>query len=185
MTPPSNGGEGAPSDAALVSAAVSGHTWAQEALYRRHVQHVFALAARLLGERDLAWDAVQNGFITAFRKLGKLRDPNAFPAWLRSVVVRETLNLRRREKPRDRGVDIEELASQEATAEERAAFIRLQRWLDGVREPDRTIYLLKVVESETNETIAQLTDVSLATVKRKVARVEEHLKKLGMGGADD
>ena len=184
MTPP-DGGAGAPSDAALVSAAVSGHTWAQEALYRRHVQHVFALAARLLGDRDLAWDAVQNGFITAFRKLAKLRDPNAFPGWLRSVVVRETLTLRRREKPRDLSVAVEELASHEASAEERAAFIRLQRWLDGVREPDRTIYLLKVVESETNEAIAALTDVSLATVKRKVARVEEHLKKLGMGGTDD
>jgi len=185
-TPPSNrpGGE-SPSDAALVGAAMTGHAWAQEALYRRHVPHVFALAVRLLGERDLGWDAVQNGFIVAFRKLGKLRDPAAFAPWLRKIVVRETLSMRRRERPANRNVDIEELASSEASPEERASFVRLQRWLEGVREPDRTIYLLRVVEQYRNEDIAELMNVSLATVKRKAARVEKHLRNLGRGASDE
>lgn len=180
--------EPSPSDAALVGAALGGQVWAQEALYRRYVQQVFALAARLLGERDLARDAVHNGFMTAFRKLAKLRDPTAFGAWLRSVVVRETLSMRRRERTRARresGVDIDSLAGSEANIEERVAFVRLQRWLDGVREPDRTIYLLKAIEGCDNDAIADLVDVSVATVKRKAARVEQHLRALGKDGRDD
>lgn len=172
------------SDASLVDAARHGEAWAFEALYKRHVQRAFALAVRLTGQRDAAWDVVQDAFVTAFEKLKKLREPAAFAGWLRSTVVRTMLMAKRREKARrhnDHVVELEGIASSDATAEERLAFVRALRWLSGVREPDKTIYLLRVIEGCENQEIAELTGVSLATVKRKIARVEEHLQTLGKG----
>lgn len=177
-----------PTDAALVEAARNGGAWAYEALYKRHVQRAFALAVRLTGQRDAAWDVVQDSFVTAFGKLGKLRDPAAFSGWLRTTIVRTMLMSRRREKARklnDHSVDLEGIAASDATAEERLAFVRALRWLSGIREPDKTIYLLRVVEGCEIQEIADLTDLSLATVKRKIARVEEHLQSLGKRLSDD
>lgn len=177
-----------PSDATLVEAARQGEAWALEALYKRHVQRAFALAVRLTGQRDAAWDVVQDSFVTAFGKLKKLRDPAAFGGWLRTTIVRTMLMARRREKARkqnDHSVDLDGIAAAEATAEERLAFVRALRWLSGIREPDKTIYLLRVVEGCENQEIAELTGLSLATVKRKIARVEEHLTALGKRGGHE
>jgi RNA polymerase sigma-70 factor (ECF subfamily) len=55
-------------------------------------------AARLiLRDHELARDAVQDGFIKAWRGLPTLRDPDRFEAWLRSLVARSCIDqLRRR-----------------------------------------------------------------------------------------
>ena len=55
-------------------------------------------AARLiLRDHELARDAVQDGFIKAWRSLPTLRDPDRFEAWLRSLVARSCIDqLRRR-----------------------------------------------------------------------------------------
>ncbi len=54
-------------------------------------------AARLiLRDQDLARDAVQEGFIRAWRSLPSLRDPDRFEAWLRSLVARSCIDMLRR-----------------------------------------------------------------------------------------
>lgn len=51
-------------------------------------QHlVFGLALTLLGDADDARDAVQEAYATAWLRLRQLRDPAAFPAWLRTIVA--------------------------------------------------------------------------------------------------
>ncbi len=66
----------------------------------RQSQHiVFALALGALGDVEDAKDAAQDAFATAWRRLGQLRDPSAFPAWLRSIVARECARRRRRRTP--------------------------------------------------------------------------------------
>jgi RNA polymerase sigma-70 factor (ECF subfamily) len=66
----------------------------------RQSQHiVFALALTALRDVEDAKDAAQDAFAAAWRRLGQLRDPAAFPAWLRSIVARECARRRRRRVP--------------------------------------------------------------------------------------
>jgi RNA polymerase sigma-70 factor (ECF subfamily) len=184
QTPPSPG----PADGALVRAAIDGQEWAYEALYHRYVQRSFALAARITGSREAARDIVQDAFATAFRKLPSLRNPDAFPGWMQSTVVRTILMAKRRSKTAAAGaarLRTQPLMAESVPPEIRVEFERVQRWLAQIREPDRTIYLLKVVEGCDTVEIAELTGLSLATVKRKVARVDEHLRELGKDGAHE
>jgi RNA polymerase sigma-70 factor (ECF subfamily) len=54
-------------------------------------------AARLiLRDHELARDAVQEGFIRAWRNLPTLRDPDRFEGWLRSLVARSCIDVLRR-----------------------------------------------------------------------------------------
>jgi RNA polymerase sigma-70 factor (ECF subfamily) len=48
---------------------------------------LYALAARILRDNDLAEDALQSALITAWRQLPTLRDPDRFEAWVRKVLV--------------------------------------------------------------------------------------------------
>lgn len=62
-------------------------------------QHaVFAVALAKLRHVEDAKDASQNAFVTAWRRLGQLRDAKAFDAWLTTIVVRECAR-RRRQRP--------------------------------------------------------------------------------------
>jgi len=47
----------------------------------------YAYAYAMLGDFYLAEDAAQRAFISAWRKLGQLRQPEAFPGWFRRVGV--------------------------------------------------------------------------------------------------
>jgi RNA polymerase sigma factor (sigma-70 family) len=72
-------------------------------------QHtVFAVAQASLRHVEDAKDASQNAFATAWRRLGQLRDPKAFDAWLKAIVVSECARQRRQRPflPEDAAVSV-------------------------------------------------------------------------------
>ena len=75
----------------------AGEAWAQEALFRRHARMALGLAHRLLPQDNEVDDLVQDCFVSALRRLSSLDNPQAFAAWLGSIVVRTVgKRLRRR-----------------------------------------------------------------------------------------
>ena len=60
------------------------------------VARLDAAARLMLRDHELARDAVQDGFIRAWRSLPSLRDPDRFEGWLRSLVARSCLDILRR-----------------------------------------------------------------------------------------
>lgn len=72
-----------------------------EALARRATRLALRTAAALLESREEASDIAQDVAVDALRSLGKLRDPDAFDAWVHRITVRHTMRrLRRRRKLR-------------------------------------------------------------------------------------
>lgn len=59
----------------------------------------YAVAYDLLRDAHLAEDVVQEAFIAAFADIGKLREPAAFPGWLRTIVTRQCRRAQRRKTP--------------------------------------------------------------------------------------
>ena len=60
------------------------------------VARLDAAARLILRDHELARDAVQEGFLRAWRNLPSLRDPDRFEAWLRSLVSRSCIDVLRR-----------------------------------------------------------------------------------------
>lgn len=71
----------------LVELAQGGDRDAFAALVQMTSDRMYALAARILRDNDLAQDALQGAFVTAWRRLPTLRDPDRFEAWLRRLLV--------------------------------------------------------------------------------------------------
>lgn len=83
---------------AAVVAAQGGDVTAFARIVRRFQHMAFGYAYAMLGEFHLAEDAAQEAFIEAYRRLGSLRDPAAFPAWFRRIVLGRCSRLTRRNR---------------------------------------------------------------------------------------
>lgn len=172
-------------DVALVARARAGDRAAAALIYQRHARYVGRLATWLSDRREDADDAVQDTFTTALTRLDDLRDGGALRVWLGRVCVRHCQRRHRRRRLMralglDRSVDdvsLDELCAPGADGETRAELQRIQAVISRLPHDQRTAWALHRVEGETLEAVAALGGCSLATVKRRIAAVEERLDR--------
>ena len=75
-------------DRRLVELAQGGDQDAFDALVRITGDRCLAIAFRILRDVDLAEDAVQSAYVSAWRELRSLRDPDRFEPWLHRTLAR-------------------------------------------------------------------------------------------------
>lgn len=78
-------------DPAILSRARRGDMKAHEILYRAYGTPVYTLASRMLQNRALADEVLQETSIEVIRKLGTMRDLEAFPGWVKRIAVNKCL----------------------------------------------------------------------------------------------
>src|SRR5512134_919705 len=81
-------------DDALVRRAQRGERFAFERLVENHEQRMYTLAARVLGSREDAADAVQEALVRAWLALPKFRGDARFSTWLYRIVVNSAHDVR-------------------------------------------------------------------------------------------
>ncbi|MEO0596019.1 MAG: sigma-70 family RNA polymerase sigma factor, partial [Chloroflexota bacterium] len=70
-----------------------------DTLVPRFQRMAFSVAYNTLQDVHLAEDAVQEAFLTAYLRIDQLRDPEAFPAWLKRIVLTQCDRLIRGKRP--------------------------------------------------------------------------------------
>jgi RNA polymerase sigma-70 factor (ECF subfamily) len=180
---PTRSGAG-PTDAALVIAARAGETWAQEALFRRHGRMALGLAHRLLPSDPEIEDIVQDSFVFAIQRLAALNNPQAFAAWLGSIIVRTVqkrlrhrrmltrLGLRRPEQ-----IDPDSVISPQAPPEVAHELTRVYGVLEQLPAEERVALVLRRVDGLEIAEIAERMALSVSTIKRRLAAAEARLER--------
>jgi RNA polymerase sigma-70 factor (ECF subfamily) len=165
-------------DALLARAARDGSMRAAAELFDRHGPLVRRIFARTLGPWRDVEDHVQETFLAFFRELPGLRDDAAARAFLVSIAVRMAKGELRRMRVRRilRFTSHDELseiggAIPGADHEGREAVRRLFRILDELDAPSRIAFTLRHLEEMELTDVAAALGESLATVKRRLARV--------------
>ncbi len=151
-----------------------------EQLFRRYAPFVMRIALRLLGRVGDAEDVVQEVFLDAHRGVGAIRDLGAVRGWLATVAVRKA---RRRLRKRavlaalglEREIDPDALVDARATADERARVAAVYRVLDRVSPEARAAWVLRCVEDEPLEAVAEMLGCSRATAHRRVQEAQRAL----------
>jgi RNA polymerase sigma-70 factor, ECF subfamily len=187
-------GEQSPKDAlhardrALVEAAMAGDLDAFNELVRLYQDYLFALCVRVVNDREAAADAVQEAFFSAYRNLSRFRG-DSFRSWLTRIALNaatDVLRLRKR-RPSEPYPEWEDDAWQPpadaADAPERQALRRdaaqlLSSALARITADQRTAIVLYDVEGYDYQEIAQITGVSLGTVKSRIHRGRLALRDL-------
>jgi RNA polymerase sigma-70 factor, ECF subfamily len=170
-----------------------GEEAAYETLILRYEQPVFSLVSRLVDNPADAGDVVQEVFLKVFRKIGSFRAESSLKTWIYRIAVNEARNQRRwfgRHRRREVGIDpapgeaqgysdwIEDHGRSpfEVTLDHETQTM-IEEALSQVSPTFRAALVLREIEELSYEEIAEILDISLGTVKSRILRGREALRR--------
>jgi RNA polymerase sigma-70 factor (ECF subfamily) len=164
------------SDLELVKDTLAGREQAFELLVRRYERAVCATALNVVKDRHLVHDIAQESFLRAYRRLGSLRKPAAFGAWLLRITHRYALDAMMR-RPKERPLDVgvgEHLESRDGQLGEDK-----QRLLAAVMQlpaGERQVVMLRYFGDHTVREVARIAGRSVGTVTKQLSRAHRRLR---------
>ena len=186
-------------ETALIQSAQRGDLDAFNTLVLAYQDLLFSAAVRILGDDELAADATQDAFISAFRGLNLYRG-GSFKAWLLRTVTNACYDELRRKKRRPTtplepdqadGEEMETprwLADPALTPEESAEAVELehaiQHCLDGLPTDFRTVVVMADLQGLDYAEVAAALRAPLGTIKSRLARARLRLRECLQGFAE-
>ncbi len=183
-------------EASIVADLKAGSEEAYNWLIQHYHQPIYSLVYRILTDPSDAADTTQEVFLKVFRGMKRFNGECSLKTWLYRIAIHEASNQRRwwfRHKSKETSMESREdengncyglgdtLADPGespleifAHAEVRA---RVEKELKEVSEPYRTTVVLRDIEGLAYEEIAEVLQVSLGTVKSRLIRGRDALKK--------
>ncbi|MFJ3230822.1 RNA polymerase sigma factor [Streptomyces sp. NPDC086787] len=170
-------------DGLLAVRAAGGDEDSFAVLVQRHSRSLLALARCMLGNPQDAEEAVQEAFVSAWRRLPEFRHGAEFRTWMYRITVNRCLTMRRRRPP---PLPLESVAepatgdvwSQPArVAEQDAATAALSHVLAGLDAEQRVCWILREVQGLPYKEIAQVTRTNEPTVRGRLFRARRSLQE--------
>ena len=176
-------------DLALVGRASDGDLEAFNVLVRKYERLAYSVAYRMLQDQDSASDAVQDGFIKAYRALDSFRG-GSFKSWLMRIVVNTCYDvLRARKRAPSDSIDNDDSSENEhanylvddnESPHDFAERMELNAFIDkgiaSLPEDQRLVVSLCDVHGHTYEEISEITGVPMGTVKSRISRARNRLR---------
>ncbi len=155
-------------------------------LFRDHHVRVYNLVTYLTGDRTEAEDVTQSTFVRAWEELPRLRDPQAFTAWLNRIArnlaadrVRAKGMRARMESARpedlDAGVPVGPQAEQYAAAKEREE--RVHAAVASLPDPHQEVVVMHHLEGAPVQEVAERLRIPVGTVLSRLARARAALRR--------
>jgi RNA polymerase sigma-70 factor (ECF subfamily) len=159
-------------DRDLLSAHCAGDAEAFGELFRRHRDKMWALALRTIRDPELAADAVQEAFISAFRSADSFRGEAAVTTWLHRIVVNACLDRLRRTKPVVDLPDADLSVLADTHDHHHGVDIRLdvRAALEQLPQGQRMALILVDMHGLSIAEAADILDVAQGTIKSRCAR---------------
>jgi len=154
-----------------VEQARRGDERAWRELYERHVELVFRLAYRVVGDRDAALDVVQETYVKASVAIARFRGDSSFRGWIASIALNEARSwLRKRGRERQIALDaIPEPEARERGAEDVVAdadmAARALEFIATLPDQQRDAVLLRTTEGLSYREIAAAVGSSEGSVR--------------------
>ncbi|MCY3833046.1 MAG: sigma-70 family RNA polymerase sigma factor [Chloroflexi bacterium] len=150
---------------------------------------VYSLAYSRLSDAQLAEDAAQEAFLTAYERIAQLNDASAFPAWLKRIVLTQTDRLLRRQGPSVTSIDRQENLpsgepSPEAQLEAKEQRQRVRAAVAALPITARDITHDYYLRGDSQREIAERLNIPLATVKKRLQYARAQLRNLLSGFSD-
>jgi RNA polymerase sigma-70 factor, ECF subfamily len=180
-------------DARIIRGLRAGIDSAYEELLTRFEHPVYNMVYRLLGNQTDAADVVQEVFLKVFRSVGAFREQSSLRTWIYRIAVNEAHNHRRwfvrharrevslesdrseHECSLDLAIDPGPSPYDRALDSETRQLV--ERALTRVNPLFRTAVVLRDIQNLSYEEIAEILQISLGTVKSRILRGREALRK--------
>jgi RNA polymerase sigma-70 factor (ECF subfamily) len=179
------------SELRLVDLAAGGDREARRELFERYREPAYRVALRITGRPEDALDAVQDGFIRAFERLGDFQREAGFQTWLLRIVTNRALDLLRARKvrlavPLDGGDDEERLGPAVADAdsppegglERQELAERLRRAMEALPAEQRAVIALYASGDMSYAQIAEALGIPIGTVMSRLYHARRRLQEM-------
>ena len=171
-------------DLKLIEACMKGDRAAQKVLFDRLAPRMFPLCIRYVGDRALAEDILQDGFITLFTKLDSYKGEGSFEGWARRIFVTTALMSLRKKDALKMSDDLEMargLKTETSTQVQDIGYKELMELIMTLPPGFRTVFNLYAVEGYSHKEIAEMLGITETTSRTQLSRarvwLQERIKK--------
>ena len=172
-------------DGLLIDQTLAGNSAAFGQLVQKYQNRLFNTLVHVTGCHEEAEDVAQETFVQAYVKLGSFQRKSSLYTWMYRIAFNLWITRRRRKRPEvsvdqvrdvsgDEPVDEGEDPLQRMEREERARQIQLA--IHELSEEHRTILVLREMEGCCYETISEILELPVGTVRSRLHRARLHLK---------
>jgi RNA polymerase sigma-70 factor (ECF subfamily) len=177
-------------DRRLIVECLRGNKAAFEALLRRYDERLFNTVFRLMGNKEDAEDVVQETLVNAYQSLASFKGDSQFFTWLYRIAYNTAISHKRKPKGavsldagRNGEAGFEPLDGSEynqpGSAMARAEDVRrIERALHQLSPEHRVVLVLKEIEGQKYETIAEILQVPVGTVRSRLHRARLELREI-------
>ena len=183
-----------PEDTADAYKAADGDTAAFERLVRKYEKYVCTTVYSVVRNYDDSFDVAQEVFLKLYHNIGSFKGESSFSSWLYRIAKNTALDFLRKDKKNKNNVslytensdgeetvmdipDTSVSSSPEQTAVKNEAKEILYSALDEISDEHKEIIILRDVDGYTYEEIAEMLGLEYGTVKSRLFRAREALRK--------
>ena len=167
-------------DELLVIRAQEGGAEALSDLVSRWQDRLWRLAWRLTDDEQAAWDVLQEAWIVISRRIGRLGDPSAFPAWAYRITSNKSRDWIRRRQRMRRADEAYGERWREADGGENHAerqYADLREALADLAGRDRAILSLRYEDGFSTAEIGEILGIPAGTVKSRLHYARQRLRR--------
>ena len=167
------------SDEELVRGCVRQERAFQKMLYYKFASKMYGICLSFVGDRELAQDILQDGFIKVFNFLKTFDMNGSLEGWIRKTMVNTSIDYYRKKAKLQQYIVSDSIFQDEEIPEEILDRIQTEEILNKVSElPEgaRLIFNLYAVEGYSHKEIAEMLNISIGTSKSQLSRAKSLLK---------
>ncbi|GAB4279850.1 MAG: RNA polymerase sigma factor [Marinilabiliales bacterium] len=156
---------------------------AQFKIYKAYYKSMFNTCYRILKNKELAEDIMQEGFLSAFQNFNSFNKEYTLGAWLKKIMINKCLDELKRKKPEliitDKFEDIDEPEVVIDNSENINSLInKIKNAIMKLPDGYRIILSLYLIEGYDHEEIAEILNISSATSRSQYFRAKKKLKEI-------
>lgn len=166
-------------DSQLIDSCKKGDRAAQKRLYDLLAPRMFPVCMRYIGDRVLAEDLLQDGFVTLFTKIDSYKGEGSFDGWARKIFVTTALMSLRKKDALKMSDDLEEarsIMSESVNQIQSLGYKELMELVMSLPDGFRTVFNLYVVEGYSHKEIGDMLGISEMTSRSQLSRARAILQ---------
>ena len=160
-------------DLQLIESCIKGDRASQKALYDRLASRMFPLCIRYVGDRSLAEDILQDGFITLFTRLDSYKGDGSFEGWARKIFVTTALMSLRKKDALKMSDELDAARSMKAdmtTQIQSIGYKELMELITTLPPGFRTVFNMYAIEGFSHKEIGEMLGISETTSRTQLSR---------------
>ncbi len=165
----------------LVEQCKNGDKKAQFAIYKQYYKAMYNTALRIVNNSFEAEDVMQESFLAAFTKLDSFSGTVTFGAWLKRIVINNSLTALKKNNKLDT-VPLEKVTIHEIEEEKQDySMLKASNILNKVSQLKnnyKVAITLNLIEGYDYEEIAQIMDISYENSRTTISRAKNKLRQL-------